>query len=399
MSDDLCGPSTALKSFSEHVNRDRSVHQDRAAPGRAGPSNFRSVPNGQNSNEAEARAFAAGGAAFQADPMMGPDMAMNGHMHHPPPPQFQQMGPRFVGPSHGHAVNANNWAAEFASTNNAGPAAAAPSLAGNAPAHASPYAPQQAVNRLQHFSSGMMAQSPSFLPSSYQPNFAAPQTFSSFTPQPSSAFAPTAAMSHIPAPQFATDNVPLANDVLANTPSGVAGLTEAELEARFAAFDTADDGFEDEMGAWMAQHGPAAEQQGQTATEQEDVDAIMERMADELDAQRLAEEEPVTDDAIAEEAAAEAEREAANLVKDQDDLARTAGQIVSTLDSNSRFQQSSFLRLMRRIQDREVTVQGDTLVDGAGQPIEPATTAAATTTNSADQDPAGQPQTNSENQA
>jgi hypothetical protein len=38
MADNLCGPSTALKSFSEHVNRDRSVHQDRAAPGRAGPS-------------------------------------------------------------------------------------------------------------------------------------------------------------------------------------------------------------------------------------------------------------------------------------------------------------------------------------------------------------------------
>lgn len=337
--------------------------------------NFRSAPNGAHSNEAEARAFAAGGAAFQADPMMGPDMNM--HAHHPAhpahPAQFQQMGPRFASP--GHAVNAgaNNWAAEFASTNNAGPAAAAPSLAGHAPAHASPFAPQQAVNRLQHFSSGMMAQSPSFLPSYNQTNFAAQQNFSSF-PQPSS-FAPlppsTVAMPHIPAPQSFNENPPLINDAFANAPSGVGSLTEAELEARFAAFDTVEDDFEAEMGAWMQEHGPTAEAQAERATQEEDVDAILNRMADELDAQRPAESEPVTDDTIAEEAAAEAEREAQNLIKDQDDLARTAGQIVSTLDTNSRFQESSFLRLMRRIQDREVTVQGDALVDGAGQPIDP----------------------------
>ncbi|KJR85189.1 uncharacterized protein SPSK_09238 [Sporothrix schenckii 1099-18] len=392
MADNLCGPSTALKSFSEHVNRDRSVHQDRAAPGRAGPSqNFRSALNGTHSNEAEARAFAAGGAAFQAEPMMGPDM--NGHVHPATLQQMGQMGPhahhpqaRFAGPGgvapvHANgASNSNNWAAEFAlsgtATHVAAPAGPSPAAAAAARAPYAPQQPLQAVNRLQHFSSGMMAQSPAFLSSLNQPSFAGTQQFSQFNySSPSSSYAPqpaalttsttaTTTMPHIAPPSLLDSNAP----------SGVAGLTEAELEARFAEAESNFD-FQNEMDAWMQQHGPTAEERGETSAAQtEDVDAILESLADELDAQRLAES--------AEAAAAEQAEQ--DLARDQDDLARTAGQIVHTLDAHpsTKFQESSFMRLMKRIQTREVTVQGDDLVDEAtGQPIEqPVRTEMAPTT-------------------
>lgn len=175
-----------------------------------------------------------------------------------------------------------------------------------------------------------------------------------------------------------------------NAPSGVAGLTEAELEARFAQVESNSD-FQDEMDSWMSVHGPTAEERGEEVAQTEDVDAILESLADELDAQRLAEAESgeaaaAADAATAataeETAAAEAEQAEQNLARDQDDLARTAGQIVNTLDGHpsARFQESSFLRLMRRIQTREVTVQGDNLVDEAtGMPIETAAAAATTT--------------------
>ncbi|KIH91239.1 hypothetical protein SPBR_01686 [Sporothrix brasiliensis 5110] len=421
MADNLCGPSTALKSFSEHVNRDRSVHQDRAAPGRAGPSNFRSAPNGTHSNEAEARAFAAGGAAFQAEPMMVPDM--NGHVHPAAFQQMGQMGPhahhpqaRFAGPggvAPGHAngaSNSNNWATEFAlsgtATHVAAPAGPSPAAAAAARAPYAPQQPLQAVNRLQHFSSGMMAQSPAFLSSMNQPSFAGTQQFSQFNySSPSSSYAPqpaalttststTTTMPHIAPPSLLDSNAP----------SGVAGLTEAELEARFAEAESNFD-FQNEMDAWMQQHGPTAEERGETSAAQtEDVDAILESLADELDAQRLAESteaaaalDAATADAAAADETAAAEQAEQDLARDQDDLARTAGQIVHTLDAHpsTKFQESSFMRLMKRIQTREVTVQGDNLVDEAtGQPIEqpvrtemaPMTTTTATTTTTAAQE-------------
>ena len=48
-----------------------------------------------------------------------------------------------------------------------------------------------------------------------------------------------------------------------------------------------------------------------------------------------------------------------------DELARTAGQLLDNIkhDQSPKFQQSSFLALMRQLRDREVHVEGDKLVD------------------------------------
>ncbi|CAK7231184.1 hypothetical protein SBRCBS47491_007845 [Sporothrix bragantina] len=364
MADNMCGPSTALKSFSEHVNRDRSVHQDRAAPGRAGPANFRSTPMGNHSNEADVRAFTSQ-ATFQAEPMgMVPDM--NGHMH---PAAFQQMGPqmggpqaRFAGPSAVPSHANNNWAAEFATGPGAMPAvaSAAGPQAHQAFGHQQPL---QAVNqRLQHFSSGMMTPAPAFV-SMAQPSFANHTMYNGYTSMTSSYMPPAASAATVMT--AAAPPVQESTVRAGDAPSGVAGLTEAELEARFAQMESELD-FQGEMDSWMQAHGPTAAEQAQAAPT-EDVDAILESLADELDAQRLAESTAEAAGPTEEEKAQEAER------RDQDDLARTAGQIIDTLDGhpNARFQESSFMRLMRRIHTREVTVKGDNLVDETtGLPID-----------------------------
>ena len=50
---------------------------------------------------------------------------------------------------------------------------------------------------------------------------------------------------------------------------------------------------------------------------------------------------------------------------DADELARTAGQLLDNIkhDQSQKFQQSSFLALMRQLRDREVHVEGDKLVN------------------------------------
>ncbi|KAI9814397.1 MAG: hypothetical protein M1827_003253 [Pycnora praestabilis] len=50
---------------------------------------------------------------------------------------------------------------------------------------------------------------------------------------------------------------------------------------------------------------------------------------------------------------------------DADELARTAGQLLDSVKDNQsqKFQESTFLELMRRLRDREVVVEGDKMVD------------------------------------
>ena len=54
---------------------------------------------------------------------------------------------------------------------------------------------------------------------------------------------------------------------------------------------------------------------------------------------------------------------------DADGLARTAGELLDKVkhDSNPKFQNSSFLSLMRQLRDREVHVEGDKIVNVSRQ--------------------------------
>ncbi|KAH0544086.1 hypothetical protein FGG08_001704 [Glutinoglossum americanum] len=56
--------------------------------------------------------------------------------------------------------------------------------------------------------------------------------------------------------------------------------------------------------------------------------------------------------------------------EDPDELARTAGQLLDSVKDNQsqKFQESTFLSLMRRIRDREVRVEGDKMVEVGNTP-------------------------------
>ena len=58
-------------------------------------------------------------------------------------------------------------------------------------------------------------------------------------------------------------------------------------------------------------------------------------------------------------------REETDQDKDNDDLSRTAGNLLTSLQDNQsqKFRESNFLALMRRLRDREVKVEGDGLVE------------------------------------
>ena len=78
---------------------------------------------------------------------------------------------------------------------------------------------------------------------------------------------------------------------------------------------------------------------------------------------RVTDETRIGSDTILEESAQENQNHSDQ--DNADELARTAGQLLDNLkhDQSQKFQNSSFLSLMRQIRDREVHVEGDKLVD------------------------------------
>ena len=76
--------------------------------------------------------------------------------------------------------------------------------------------------------------------------------------------------------------------------------------------------------------------------------------------------ERITADAVVERQEEEAEQTEST---DRDDLARTAGELLNSVRDNTsqKFQQSSFLALMRQLRDHEVIVEGNSMVE-VGQP-------------------------------
>lgn len=62
--------------------------------------------------------------------------------------------------------------------------------------------------------------------------------------------------------------------------------------------------------------------------------------------------------------ATQQEAEPASRDAEADDLARTAGQLIENLkdEQSSKFQQSNFMQLMRQLRDKEVRIEGDSMV-------------------------------------
>ena len=89
---------------------------------------------------------------------------------------------------------------------------------------------------------------------------------------------------------------------------------------------------------------------------------------DQSDSEKFADSYPIRElkigsDAILEEASKLQEEHDPS--READDLARTAGQLLDNLkdEHSQKFQNSSFLALMRQLRDKEVRVEGDQMVD------------------------------------
>ncbi|MCJ1294075.1 hypothetical protein MMC34_005632, partial [Xylographa carneopallida] len=96
---------------------------------------------------------------------------------------------------------------------------------------------------------------------------------------------------------------------------------------------------------------------------------------DQSDSEKFADSYPIRElkigsDAILEEASKLQEEHDPS--READDLARTAGQLLDNLkdEHSQKFQNSSFLALMRQLRDKEVRVEGDQMVDNT-QPLHP----------------------------
>lgn len=112
-----------------------------------------------------------------------------------------------------------------------------------------------------------------------------------------------------------------------------------------------------QMGGGVAQTG-----QQQSVTEQFD-DAAFERAFEDARAQlEESQDREHLVEAVRETVAVE---EVKDKEHDSDELARTAAQLLDSLSGNQsrKFQDSTFLALMRRLRDREVKVEGDKMVE------------------------------------
>ncbi|KAG8157604.1 hypothetical protein KVR01_012646 [Diaporthe batatas] len=407
MSDNLCGPSVPTKGLLGHLDRDRSLQQDRVAGSPASAAgSFRTSTQGISNTAAGDASFAKfTGASPQLRPQASADspalVKPQGNPNHNPF-LWMQYQHRYRGrvdiPLEGRD--------QIDLENHVNPPI--PARRGGIE-HQRPSAALQAANtswvddfrRAQEetsLSQGMgalrlnsMQAMPIAAPYG-QPAFAAPGSYHYPVGQPmmqgnvASPYAPPHMMpAHAPPgflPAFAQGGQQLPEDQPAQeaqvAPHGysatgtaqaggnglpfshypqnlaLAANTEEALGAAFAAYDRE---FEQEMDQWVATHGPE---------DREDHEAVMTEHAEKLDAKRRENDPAVMSQLDPKNRFNQKRREDMEL---QSYAARILNTMVSS--DNEKFRGSSFTDLMRRIVNREVVVEGDDLIDVAtGNPTD-----------------------------
>ncbi|KAK3984609.1 putative PEX20 peroxisomal biogenesis factor 20 [Cladorrhinum sp. PSN332] len=319
MADSMCGPSNGAKNLLAHTDRDRSHHQDRLvqAP-QPGPSSFRSVHHSQPNANSAFEAFQGGGHPALHAPIeplhmsvtqpMGPRVAAPYHGFHGPVTGPAIAAARLDSPATGNmgihqGQNQNqNWVSEFSSMHiNNTPTHSVPVVASHAPAMQGMHQPTLTMG--------------------YRP----------MAPPMSQAWIDSAPTIAAPIAQHSAV-VPAETAETKSAFDDLFGQYDAANQQEHA-HQTAD--FEAEQAKWMDEHGPSA------------------------DAARAANQ------AAIQEMEAIAEQQDAQKRKMDDDLARAAGDILYAVEGNAstKFQQSNFLNLMRRIANREVVVEEKSFVN------------------------------------
>lgn len=352
----MCGPSNALKGFYDHVDRNRSIHQDRLVGSPHGGANavsssspFASLftltsrplvvmpacggVSRQLVHEPGSCADSSQGFRSQTHPASsGGDLAFERFQAGSALPSANLPPAVVNAPSAPAAVAAlnNGWISEFQYMDITG------RRAGMAPQQQRP-----ALTMAGNPAVGMGANLGTFLnqPAPLHPAGLQPHDIPlHFGPQATGQFFRQAPM---PATALAGGNAfpsSASASQMANLASAAAQIGPTAHDLLDAAFQEYDDDFQDEMDQWMSSHGPGV-------AEQEDVQATMEAIANEQDVRR-ADSDPVS-------------------AHQPDDLARTAADLLISVGDNqdAKFLNSQFLNLMRRLASQEVILMGENLVE------------------------------------
>ncbi|KAK3692656.1 hypothetical protein B0T22DRAFT_21483 [Podospora appendiculata] len=366
MADNMCGPSNGAKSLVSHADRDRALHQDRFsnAPQAGGSAAFRSLASFSHGADNAFESFQQGHSLNPAvvPTSLNPQFTMNhaahqafGHAVGGAPAAFNPNGHLALGnagPGPVHAplqgtVAHKQWVDQFANMQ-----------LGHDVVRAGPIMPQPVI------APGLVNHHVQQFPMPFN----APQF-------PMNMYGGAA-----PAFVYGQQNINFSGASQQSEVGLVTGDSSMDIEAFNRAFGDYDEGeFERELAdwkqeelaataelaeaqdSWMAQHGPRTEAriaQPPTAEEMVAIDANLEELAQELEERRAA-----GDPAVLPTKGPEAE--ARRRKREDDDLARAAVDILSSVSDNQseKFKNSNFLQLMRRIGNREIVVEGTDLVD------------------------------------
>ncbi|KAK4444664.1 hypothetical protein QBC34DRAFT_181211 [Podospora aff. communis PSN243] len=343
MADNLCGPSNGAKNLVNHVNRDRSLQQDRLVGGThsISESSFRS-------QSANARAADRAFGGFQRNGLpaaqlpMGPSPAgLVGDIHAAIPAAIpaQSMA---AGP-HGFSVQHSqgpSWAGS-----------APPAVAGGSQDWVNQFSSMQvggeSLNRAA--SATPRHQSPGPL---FQAGGMNATAHLGFVPP---AFARGLQGMYGPSPMLG-HNAYGGQQQSASLQNQESRLDIEAFNAAFGAYDDAE--FSQELASWAEKKKEVAE-----ATENA-------RSLEKLPLQNVV---PVVEEAVQQERNKE-EQEAARRRREDEELARAANSILSSVSGmdSEKFKNSNFFELMRQIGNREVVVEGPNLVDAAtGETVVP----------------------------
>ncbi|KAI8952933.1 hypothetical protein F4801DRAFT_538868 [Xylaria longipes] len=326
MADASCGPSNAFKGLARHIEQDRSHQQDRVVPGSQQPAQtFRSTPLDSGSED-QIRAFQQQHHAPLPPVPNGPLLSHIGllpsHPAHPAHPAQASpwFSPQPMQQQAAYAQSASSWVNEFA-----------------------PGAGSSWVNDFQrmNFSDAhtrplhsQLAQGPTVgRPSQANPmhlHFPGP-LYSAFEP-----YQPPSTGLHPMQPQFGAlqaGNNMHASQFMDDTSHALDAQAQAGLEQEF----------ENAMDEWMLQNAP----------ELDDLEASLDAAAS---------TESTVHEATEQESEGNEEQET--------ELSRAAQQLVDLLADNDteKFKNSEFISLMRRIASRQLTVQGNDLVETSPPP-------------------------------
>ncbi|KAH8881418.1 hypothetical protein GQ53DRAFT_513984 [Thozetella sp. PMI_491] len=357
---DVCGPSNAGKSLVTHAERDRSLHQDRfvnrpsgggvadvgssfhaqaqRANAAAAETSYQTFMNTQVTMPTPGHAFTPMNAAatLQATNAEALARAPYGGIVQPQmPPSFHPAGGAAFSAYPAARVDESAWVRDFANSQ-VGPAAST-NVAAITPALRSAGLPPTAMN-------------PAMMPgAAFAPMHTGPGYFSN-------PYAMGAGPSHFTQLNDASHVMAPAHPIVA-AHNDEAQFSDAFADFADAKFDddvtdtstvrgetTEASDFQAEMDKWMAEHHPRNETKDYYM---DDMTATMNSLALEQEVKEALAEEP-------------------KIQQDQE-LKRAAASILDSVADNTsqKFQQSSFLALMKRIAEEQVVLKGEDLVEAA----------------------------------